>query len=254
MSYASTVVEVLISSPSDVGDARDAVQDEIAQWNLAHARQRGMTAVAVRWETHALPQMGGHPQSILNQQLVDRCDVLVAVFGVRLGTPTPHGESGTAEEIERFVRTGKPVLVYKLNGRENADTDRDQLRALTAFLDSIRERGLFWPCSSLDAFRSGFRRHIAMQLESFQPERRLPPAKLSDIELEMLRVMGEAGPRLGRPLANLLDIGMERLRFHCERLRSVGLVEETTDPRSGVTHYGLTQDGRTELFERGLLK
>jgi nucleoside 2-deoxyribosyltransferase len=85
--------------------------------------------------------MGDHPQSILNRQLVDRCDLLVAVFRTRLGTPTPHGPSGTAEEIERFIASRKPVLLYKLNGREDGDTDLHQLAALNEFMASLRQRG-----------------------------------------------------------------------------------------------------------------
>jgi hypothetical protein len=65
----------------------------------------------VMWERDATPDLGDRPQGIINRQLVDVCDVLIGTFWAKLGTPTSEAESGTAEEIERFIKAGKPVLI-----------------------------------------------------------------------------------------------------------------------------------------------
>ncbi len=64
------------------------------------------------WETHAVPTSGVRPQSAINDQLVDRCDILIGMFWTKLGTPTGVAVSGTVEEIDRFVAAGKLAMLY----------------------------------------------------------------------------------------------------------------------------------------------
>ena len=58
----------------------------------------------VGWETHATPAMGDRPQAIINKQILAGCDLLVAVFWTRLGSPTGAAASGTVEEIEEHLQ------------------------------------------------------------------------------------------------------------------------------------------------------
>jgi hypothetical protein len=44
--------------------------------------------------------------------LVDRSDIVIAIFYHKLGSPTQRAISGTAEEISRSVRAGKPVHIF----------------------------------------------------------------------------------------------------------------------------------------------
>lgn len=251
--YTSTAVEILISSPSDVGDARDAIQEEIAHWNTAHARLRGVSAVAVRWESDSVPELGDHPQVILNRQLVDRCDLLVAVFRDRFGTPTPSGLSGTAEKIERFTKSGKPVLLYVLKSDAASASDVEQRAKLDAFIQSLRSRGLFREVADVDGLRSEFRTHLSAMLAEFEHESKLPPVKLSDVELGLLKHLGEAGRTFVEELSGQTDVGVELLTYHFERLEAAGLVDHLANAVSGQS-FVLNQRGRAELFTRGLLR
>jgi len=56
--------------------------------------------------------MGDTPQSIINAQLLDDCDLGIAVFWSRLGTATSAYPSGSAEEVDKLIRRGARVLVY----------------------------------------------------------------------------------------------------------------------------------------------
>lgn len=56
--------------------------------------------------------MDGEAQSIINYQIIDRLDILIAIFQNKIGTPTINSQSGTVEEITRVYESGKPVLVY----------------------------------------------------------------------------------------------------------------------------------------------
>ncbi|MDK7083166.1 DUF4062 domain-containing protein [Pseudoglutamicibacter cumminsii] len=89
-----------------------------------------------------MPLLGGHPQEIINAQGVDGADIVVALFGSRLGSPTPDAVSGTVEEIERAVSSGKPVHLYFSRAPLSHDVDTAQLEGLRNFKNEIKERGL----------------------------------------------------------------------------------------------------------------
>jgi NADPH-dependent glutamate synthase beta subunit-like oxidoreductase len=96
------VLSILVASPGDVTAERDAVVAAINQWNSEHSRKMKLHLEAVRWETHAYPATGGRPQGFVNQHMADDCDLAIAAFGARMGTPTGKAQSGTIEEIERL--------------------------------------------------------------------------------------------------------------------------------------------------------
>ncbi len=142
MSYVANVLRVMIASPSDTTEARDAVEVAVHGWNDANARNKQVILQPWRWETSSVPQLGENPQSLINAQGVDDSDVVFALFGSRLGSPTPGAVSGTVEEIERAVEQGKPVHLYFSTAPLPNDVDTVQLEGLRAFKEQIRERGL----------------------------------------------------------------------------------------------------------------
>ncbi|MCC4908454.1 DUF4062 domain-containing protein [Microbacterium sp. cx-59] len=150
MSFNANVLRVMIASPSDVPEARDAVERAIHSWNDANSRAKQVVLVPWRWETSSIPMLGGHPQKLINAQGVDDSDIVFALFGGRLGSPTPDAVSGTAEEIDRAVELGKPVHLYFSTAPLPSDIDTAQLDALRAFRQAMEERGLLGEFSNVD--------------------------------------------------------------------------------------------------------
>jgi hypothetical protein len=151
MTFPATVVRILIASPGDTGTARVVLRNVIEEWNSLNAEDTGVILLPVMWERDATPEMGDRPQGIINRQLVDVSDVLIGTFWTRLGTPTSEAESGTAEEIERFMRDEKPVLIYFSNQPVVlGSVDVKEYERLTAFRDTLKERGLFDEYSTED--------------------------------------------------------------------------------------------------------
>jgi hypothetical protein len=142
MSYAANVLRVMIASPSDVQDARDAVEKAIHSWNHANAQNKGVILQPWRWETSAVPKLGDHPQRLINAQGVDESDVVFAMFAGRLGSATPDAISGTAEEIDRALELGKPVHLYFSTADLPSDIDTEQLAAVRAFRTDMEKKGL----------------------------------------------------------------------------------------------------------------
>lgn len=105
------VVKVVIASPGDLEEERNGIPQLFASWNNNNPE---VHLHPLMWESGAVPTMGPHPQTSLNEQLVEKGELLVALFWSRLGTPTDKAESGTVEEIREFIRKKGParVMVY----------------------------------------------------------------------------------------------------------------------------------------------
>ncbi len=154
------VLNVLISSPSDVNAERDAVESAIQEWNINHHKSTGIMLHPVRWETHAFPALGDRPQGILNRQIVKSAHFLIGIFGGRLGTPTGEAPSGTIEEIEEIRKSGRHVSLYFSNAPVPRDVDRAQLDALEEYRRSLQQRGLYSSFASVDELRRLVTQHL----------------------------------------------------------------------------------------------
>jgi hypothetical protein len=114
---------VLLISPRDVGAEPDAVADVTTRWNAQIGNALQAHVELVRWETHGSPDMAGPAQEVLDRQIVDSCDLGIAIFWSRLGTPTRHHLSGSIEEIERLRSQNKRVMLYFCDRPVPSDVD-----------------------------------------------------------------------------------------------------------------------------------
>lgn len=142
MTSTATVLYVMIASPGDVGEGREAVMRAITGWNEANTRTRGVVVVPLRWESVS-PQAGAHPQAIINAALLDNADSVVGIFGSRIGSETPTAISGTVEEVDRAIADGRRVHLWFSSAPHPHDVDLEQLRALREFQDNLRQRSLY---------------------------------------------------------------------------------------------------------------
>ena len=165
MPQTGLIFRALIASPSDCAQERKIIPEVIAAWNAVHSIDCGAIVEPVLWETHSRPAFGDRPQEVINQQLVESCDLVIGAFWTKLGTPTGNAESGTAEEIEQFRSSGKPVLLYFSSAPAVPESvDRDQYDALIEYRDRLGESGLYSRYDSLAGFREQLQRHFASQM------------------------------------------------------------------------------------------
>lgn len=143
MPFSAQVMKVLIASPSDVAQEREAIAQTLYEWNALNSEETGYVLLPVRWESHAAPAMGDRPQAIINNQVVRGCDMLIGAFWTRLGSNTGIEESGTVEEIKFFLKESRPVMLYFSKAKADLEyIDLKQLETLKKFKESIRDRGL----------------------------------------------------------------------------------------------------------------
>jgi hypothetical protein len=193
----------MVASPSDVPQERILVREVIAEWNTIHAKDRRTVLMHIGWESHATPEMGDRPQAIINSQLLKEADLLVAIFWTRIGTPTGAAKSGTVEEIEEHIRSGKPTMIYFSSVPVRLDSiDESQYDALKTFRESLRARGLFETYDSLAEFESKFRRQLAQKIISNFSK--ASDSTTADTDTTVLGHLLPRAPQMGAPARQLL--------------------------------------------------
>jgi len=175
----------MIASPSDVSTERGVVRAVLSDWNALNAQRSGVVLLPVGWETHAVPQMGDRAQQIINRDVLARCDLLIAVFWTRLGSPTGEAPSGTVEEIREHVAAGKIAMIYFSNAPVRPDSvDDEQYRALRAFRKECEANGLIEVFESPADLREKLFRHLS----------RIVPERFTSATQEPLTVTPSSPP------------------------------------------------------------
>jgi hypothetical protein len=162
MTYSATVINVMIACPSDVATERQVIKDVIQEWNSINSEDRQIVLMPISWQTHSSPKMGERAQEVINKQVLEHCDLLVALFWTRLGSPTGKSRSGTVEEIEKHLDSGKPTIIYFSSAPVRLDSvDDKQYKILQEFRRECEQRGLIEIYESIAEFRDKFARQLA---------------------------------------------------------------------------------------------
>lgn len=187
MAFDAHVLKVLIASPSDTGEERDAVERALHGWNADRSSREQVILLPRRWEANAVPRLGSSAQTIINEELVKDADIVIALFDSRLGMATSIAVSGTAEEIQKSHETGKPVHVWFSDEPIPRDADVEQLRLLNDFKDTLQPLGLLGSYASPDDLAYKVRQAIESDLDHLSlgaVQRRSPAREQAKLRAE----------------------------------------------------------------------
>lgn len=250
MPRQATVYKILIASPSDLKTERKAIPEVIHEWNDLHADKYGAMLQAIMWEKHAAPEMGDRPQAIVNRQIVDKCNILIGAFWTRLGTPTGVADSGTIEEIEKFLKANKPVLLYFSSRKiQPEDIDSEQYKLLKKHREEYKKQGIVWKYKTIPELRRQLEKHITSTIEQLQAS-----SKRKKPDLEIKEEKEKPSRKEHQGLMGLSDSElMERLKeaFTCslKKLREEWNIEKASEPLNTEKGASLLIDLREELTE-----
>lgn len=143
--FNSTVYKIMFGSPSDIIEERNTFIEIVHGWNDLYSEKSHIVLLPLHWTTHSYPSTGKNGQKIINEEVVKRSDLLICVFGSKLGTETDTHDSGTLEEIDEHLKDRKDVMIYfKKSININPDTfDIKQLERLKEFKIKIKNKCLY---------------------------------------------------------------------------------------------------------------
>lgn len=153
--YPATVYQIMFASPSDIEEEIQAAFQVLNHWNSLHSEQSKIVLLPLHWSISSYPAMGKHPQKILDEQVVEKSDLLICIFGTRLGSPTDTEISGSVEEIKEHRKAGKDVMVFFKRSVDDITTvDPQQLQSIKDFKESIKNDVLWCEFSDVADFKN----------------------------------------------------------------------------------------------------
>lgn len=154
--FAANTYRIMIGCPGDIKEEIGIAMRVINHWTTLHAEQHSTVLLPIHWATSAYPEHGAHPQTLLNGQLASKSDMLIGIFGAKVGTPTDKAQSGTIEEIEEHVKSGKPVMLFFRRQNDIANTPASEIEKLQAFKSSIKNRDFYREYDTPSTFEATF--------------------------------------------------------------------------------------------------
>lgn len=167
MAYLANVYRVMVASPGDLAEERNVIKEVIQDWNIINSSEKSIVLLPVGWETHSAPSMGKHPQEVINKQVLENSDLLIGVFWTRIGTPTGNYVSGTVEEIDRHIKSGKPAMLYFSTVPVRLDSiEHEQYEQLKRFKEECLSRGLVETFDSISELKDKLTRQLTITVNS----------------------------------------------------------------------------------------
>jgi hypothetical protein len=146
MGFKAEVLRVLIASPSDVQQERDEIERVIFEWNIRYSEELNIILLPSRWENDVVPAYGGmDAQQVINEQLVNKCDILIGVFWMKLGTPTTRYSSGTLEEISIFIEKEREVMLYFVDRNIPRNSNLEEIQRVDSYRNEYGKKGVYAP-------------------------------------------------------------------------------------------------------------
>ncbi len=158
MPVSITRYVVLLSSPGDAESYCNIAKEVINSINRTHSEPTGIELYTTDWRRDSAADSGDEPQALLNKQIVEGADVVLAVFKEKFGTPTKNYGSGTEEEIRLGLESGKRVMVYFWQPPEgHSPSSSAQPDEIAAFRASLGGSALYKLFASEQEFRSAIK-------------------------------------------------------------------------------------------------
>ena len=156
-----TKYKLLISCPGDVEEDIKIIEKVIKKFNRTTGKKINVKINTVFWKKNSYAQLGNSPQEILNEQFVNDCDFMVAIFWTRFGTPTDKYGSGTEDEIYNLLGQKKQVFLYFSDRKINPEKiDNDQYTKLLDFKNKINKNGIYFTYKSSEELEKMFYKHL----------------------------------------------------------------------------------------------
>lgn len=253
MPRSVTEYRCLLISPSDVNAERDALTSTVERWNAQIGNALEARVNLVRWESHSVPDMADEPQNVLNEQIVDECDLGIALFWSRVGTPTSEHPSGSMEEIHRLLNRGAKVMVYlKTSPIPQAQIDLEQLDRLKEIKAQFFQKGVLGEFDTISDLTELVLLHLTSTISARLTRERSSQSHVGGLSTDVLarpnvRVRAQCGVTanpFGKGTIDILGISVENHSTIPVYLNNIAI--QTNDERMLVPrHDSLTLQPQT---------
>lgn len=154
-------VQVMISSPADVMEECKVIKETLKNFSDENGTY---SFVANTWKDNAPVDSRNPAQKQINNTILEEADIVIAVFGLKLGSPTENYESGTVEEIERHIAKGKYTCIYFIKKDISSfDMTSDLIQDIKKIMDfktKIKKNKFYAEIDNLETLKSRVRKDL----------------------------------------------------------------------------------------------
>ena len=165
------LLQVFVSSPSDVKEERDICRKVLHELQRDRLRAQSLRIRPFLWEDDSVPGVGADAQAVVSETIAGNNEafdfrIVVCILWTRLGTRTRFMLSGTVEEVVRFLldpTVDKTHLLLYVSDRPVAPSaiDITQLLGVRRFLEAfLLVGGLSCSYASTAQFEAQLRTHL----------------------------------------------------------------------------------------------
>ncbi len=246
---------LLVSCPGDIQEEVRSVEECVNRFNTLFSDALGIEIITKHWRKNSYAQSGGKPQSLLNKQFVNDCDAAVAILWTRFGTPTDEYGSGTEEEVEIMLASGKQVFMYFSDAPiPPSQLNSNEYKRVLAFREKYKDRGIYFSYSSSDEFKTLFFAHLS---QHFLSEKRM--AEIKEERHSVLKLVGIDAHHNIDDLVHIVDfvpnVRMQKeqyfdtlsVLFH--EVSGINLEKRNERPQNSIS-FGLSLEKPVEINDK----
>ena len=153
-------LQILISAPSDVKKEIDIAIKIIENFNVTTGRVNNITLIPIHWQRDSFHEEDESAQKLLNQQIYDDSDIVLAIYKTKFTSQSGLWDSGT-EEIERILEDKKPIFLYfSTMPFDFSKVDIEQHQKIRKFKNDYQSRRIYHIYDSLEKFEREFSNHL----------------------------------------------------------------------------------------------
>ena len=193
MPFQANVLHIMVASPGDCTEERQAVSSSLQDWNTKHAADMQVVLQPVLWEIDTYPEYR-EPQPSIDKQLLSIADMLVGIFRHTLGGSNAGGKSGTQHEIETAVAEGKPVHLYFSTIAIPHDGDLIAAQRLREFKKSLQGKALYREYATVEQLAKNVQDHMLSRIRSMIKSEELRPPVTAEQVRRIAQDVADATP------------------------------------------------------------
>lgn len=175
---------LMISCPGDVVYERELLKTCVE--NINNERTDDVWVELQYWVTDTSSDASTPAQESINEQIVNECDGLIAIFNARLGTPVHEYKCGTDEEIALMLKANKHVSLL-FNTKPVIDltnpTSIEQITKLQEYKNEQSLKAYYREFSDSESFSVLARREILLWLRGITKD--LPMTSLETLTTQV---------------------------------------------------------------------
>ncbi|XHR95011.1 hypothetical protein ACFJIV_33060 [Mucilaginibacter sp. UC70_90] len=244
MAKSVKTYSIFIAAPGDIKNEKRIIHDCVTQWNKLIGSQQHVRIEVTDW-SDTYPQYGERPQAIINEQIFDKCDIVVALFWTKFGTPTGIAASGTEEEILRAISSGKHLLLYFKDAPLPLDRiEGNEYDKIQDFQARHKDKGLYRVYTSDEGFKDLFLTNLVSFMKDLiegKFDKKTSETISTKTADEEIKEADETGAKY-QPVKDLEKKIKENFPAYWAKL--YGIVE----PKSQIAnHIKITKDSKQEV-------